>query len=105
MNHNHSNGDVMKRMLLMLACCVIPIVGILAIGVFGISIGPLDGLLRTAIALLCPLMMLFMMRSMMQGQGQADHHHQELKQKLPPAMNQVATEPPSSDSTDGPHCH
>ncbi len=70
MNHNHSNGNGLRHMLLMLACCLIPIAGILAVSTLHISLGPLSGLLPFAMALMCPLMMILMMRGMMQGQGQ-----------------------------------
>ncbi len=71
MNHDHSNG-MGKHMLLMLICCLVPIALILAVSVLGISLGPLSALLPYALVLLCPLMMILMMRGMMQGQG-ADH--------------------------------
>jgi len=75
MNHDHSNG-MGKHMLLMLICCLVPIALIVAVSVLGISLGPLSGLLPYALVLLCPILMFFMMRGMMQGQG-ADHaqHH------------------------------
>ncbi len=106
MNHNHSNGDGMKHMLLMVACCLIPILGILAIGAFGISLGPFSGLLPFAMALMCPLMMILMMRGMMQGQGQTHDHQEELKRKLSPAARtRVVTEPIAEEETDAPRCH
>ena len=73
MNHDHSNG-MGKHMLLMLICCLVPIALIAAVSVFGLSLslGPLSALLPYALVLMCPLMMIFMMRGMMQGQD-ADH--------------------------------
>jgi hypothetical protein len=71
MNHDHSNG-MNKHMLLMLLCCLIPIALIVAVGVLRPSFGPLSAFLPYALVLLCPLMMFFMMRGMMQGQD-ADH--------------------------------
>ena len=75
MNHDHSNG-MGKHMLLMLICCLVPIALIVAVSVLGLSFGPLSALLPYALVLLCPLMMIFMMRGMTQEQG-ADHaqHH------------------------------
>ncbi len=73
MNHNH-NGT--RHMLLMALCCLIPIALIAAVSIFGFSLGALSGLLPYALALMCPLMMIFMMRGMAHGQGDehAQHH-------------------------------
>ncbi len=75
MNHDHSNGTG-KHMLLMLICCLVPIALILIVSVFGLSLGGLTPFIPYALALMCPLMMIFMMRGMMQGQD-TDHsqHH------------------------------
>jgi Protein of unknown function (DUF2933) len=83
MNHDHSNG-MGKHMLLMLICCLVPIALILAVSALGISLGPLSGLLPYALVLLCPLMMIFMMRGMMHGQD-ADHsqHHVDAPRTAP----------------------
>ncbi len=83
MNHDHSNG-MGKHMLLMLICCLVPIALILAVSALGISLGPLSGLLPYALVLLCPLMMIFMMRGMMHGQD-ADHsqHHVDAPRTTP----------------------
>jgi hypothetical protein len=74
MNHDQSTG-MNKHLLIMLACCLIPIALILAISVFGLSLGALTPLLPYALVLLCPLMMLFMMRGMGHDHGAADAHH------------------------------
>ena len=55
-------------MLLMLACCLIPIAGIAIIGALAI---PITSLVQVALVLMCPLMMLFVMRGM--GQGHDEH--------------------------------
>ncbi|CAG0937687.1 hypothetical protein TFLX_06636 [Thermoflexales bacterium] len=60
-----------KHLLLMLACCLIPIGLITIISVLAL---PTSGLTTTVIALMCPLMMLFMMFGM-RG-GHEDHHEQ-----------------------------
>jgi hypothetical protein len=59
----------------MLACCLIPIAGILAVSVFGVSLGSLGGLLPYALVLLCPIIMFFTMRGMLGEQGTHDAHH------------------------------
>lgn len=80
MNHDNSQG-MSKHMLIMLVCCLVPIVLIVAVSLFGFSLGSLTPLLPFALVLLCPLMMIFMMRSMGHDQGHlgehdmADHHH------------------------------
>ena len=73
MNHDNSQG-MGKHMLLMLVCCLVPLALILAVSVFGLSLGALSGLLPYALVLLCPLMMIFMMRGMGHDQGAADAH-------------------------------
>ena len=59
-----------KHLLLMLACCLIPIGLIVAIGALAI---PTSGLTTTVIALMCPLMMLLMMFGM---RGSHEEHHE-----------------------------
>lgn len=73
MNHDNSQG-MSKHLLIMLACCLIPIALILVVSVFGLSLGPLQALLPYALVLLCPLMMIFMMRNMGHEHGAADAH-------------------------------
>ncbi len=59
-----------KHLLLMLACCLIPIGLIVAIGALAI---PTSGLTTTVIALMCPLTMLLMMFGM---RGNHEEHHE-----------------------------
>ena len=61
-----------KHMLLMLACCLIPIGAIVAISVLKI---PTTGLMSTAIALMCPAMMLLMLFGMRGGHGEQHEQH------------------------------
>jgi hypothetical protein len=61
-----------KHLLLMLACCLIPISAIVAINVLRI---PTTGLMSTAIALMCPVMMLLMLFSMRGGHEEHHEHH------------------------------
>lgn len=60
----------MRHMLLMLLCCLIPIGLILAVSIFAPSLGQLSALLPYALVLLCPLLMLWMMR----GHGHDEMH-------------------------------
>jgi nitrate reductase NapE component len=72
MNHNHTDT---KHLLIMLACCLIPIALIIVVGAFGFSLGALTPLLPFALVLMCPLMMIFMMRGMGHAQDTHDAHH------------------------------
>lgn len=82
MNHNNSQG-MGKHMLIMLVCCLVPLALILAVSVFGLSLGALSGLLPFALVLLCPLMMIFMMRGMGHDHGAADaHQHPKSTQRI-----------------------
>ena len=69
--HDHDHGSGSKHMLIMALCCAAPIVALAAISFLKI---PLTGVLSVAVALLCPLGMLFMMKSMM---GHSDHSSAE----------------------------
>ena len=88
MNPDHSHG-MGKHMLIMLLCCLVPLALILAVSLFGLSLGPLQALLPYALVLLCPVMMILMMRGMLQGsdEGHSHHHHQAPR---PPSTNQIA---------------
>ena len=75
MNHNHSQGGGhTTHLILMLLCCLIPIALILAVSIFGLSLGPLAPYLPFAMVILCPLMMFFMMRGMGQEHDAGTHH-------------------------------
>lgn len=85
MNHDSSQG-MSKHMLIMLACCLIPIALIVAVTVFGFSLGSLTPFLPYALALMCPLMMIFMMRSMGHDHGEAHAHHDHASSPRPAAQ-------------------
>ncbi len=91
MNHNNSQG-MSKHMLIMLVCCLVPIALIVAVSLFGFSLGSLTPFLPYALALMCPLMMIFMMRGMGHDHstdGEHQHHvdapHAQSKAQLPGA--------------------
>lgn len=73
-----------KHLLIMLACCLVPLALILAVSIFGLSLGALTPLIPYALALMCPLMMIFMMKGMLQGSGSEHAHHHTA---APPAPN------------------
>ena len=100
MNHDHSNG-MGKHMLMMLICCLVPLALIAGVGLFGLSLGPLSALLPYAAALMCPLMMIFMMRGMMHGQ---DTDHSQHTVNAPRIANK-ATGAVETVASDQKQCH
>ncbi|HEY3290407.1 MAG TPA: DUF2933 domain-containing protein [Anaerolineae bacterium] len=65
-----------KHALIMVACCLIPIVAFTLISVFKV---PVSGLITIGLILLCPLSHLLMMKSMMPGH---EGHHEEGQPQL-----------------------
>ncbi len=52
-----------SHVLIMILCCLIPIIGLVAITIFKL---PLSNILFWAMVLICPVSMFFMMKSMFQ---------------------------------------
>jgi hypothetical protein len=94
-------------MLLMVLCCLIPLALIAAVSIFGFSLGALSGLLPYAIALMCPLMMIFMMRGM--GHEHDDehaHHHSDAPRVANPRQGALpASNAPKAASSKQESCH
>ena len=80
-----------KHVLIMVACCLIPIVAFALISVFKV---PVSGLITIGLILLCPISHLLMMKFMMPG-------HEGHKEEAQPGLGDVkAINLPSS-----PHGH
>ena len=69
-----------KHMLIMLACCLVPLAALAAITVFNV---PANTVITFGILLLCPLLHFAMMRNM--GHQHADHNEHDLAAKVPPS--------------------
>ncbi len=61
----HKSGFGHKHMWIMAACCALPLIGFLAIGVVGVSAPSLE----TFLSLICVVGMVYMMFSMHRGHG------------------------------------
>jgi len=70
-NHNH-NGK--KHGLLMLLCCLVPILAVVLLPRLGLNLGPIGKLAPYAMFLLCPLMHIGMMIGMSKGNKKEDCH-------------------------------
>ncbi len=70
MNPDHQQrGMSRKHIMIMLLCCLIPIVAIVLIRVFGI---PLNSIVYTGLLLLCPLLHILMMRGMGKNESRSE---------------------------------
>ena len=72
--------DMKRHTLLMLACCLIPLVALGAVAVFDVST---KSVFTLGMLLLCPLLHLLMMRGMM-GHDHADHDQHAAHAAHPP---------------------
>lgn len=79
-----------KHFLIMLVCCLLPVVGIAAVVLFNI---PLSSVIWFALILICPISMMLMMKFMMDDKQDHSSSHSmqhtgreqlDLKQHLPP---------------------
>ncbi len=61
-----------KHVLIMLACCLIPVAALAAIFVFNVSV---NNILLFGLVLLCPLSHLFMVKYMMRDHSAEQSHH------------------------------
>lgn len=104
MNHDHSQGGMGKHMLLMIICCAVPLVLVGAVSLLGLSLGPLQGLVPYVAALMCPLMMILMMRGMMQDHGtpEGHQHHTTTQRNDASSPVQIAEANASSEQK---NCH
>lgn len=71
-----------SHMLIMILCCLIPIMGLAAIYIFKL---PMNTVLFGAIILLCPLLHILMMKFMVQ-----DHNHGSPKAGTPSCHSETA---------------
>lgn len=85
-----------KHALIMIACCLVPLVGFVLVSVFNL---PLKSVLLFAMVLLCPLSHLLMMKTMMNDEGHQhggmDHAHDH--HAIPHEMQQISKQGKASE--------
>ncbi|MGE5619195.1 MAG: DUF2933 domain-containing protein [Sphingomonadaceae bacterium] len=78
--HQHSGN---RHMMIMLLCCLIPMVAVFAVTILNI---PLSSLATYALVALCPLLHIFMMKGML-GRGKQDQPScHDSKQETPKSL-------------------
>jgi hypothetical protein len=70
--------NLSKHTLIMIACCLIPLVAITAVTVFNV---PLNNVILFGMVLLCPLGHILMMKYMMPGHEGEHHSHAPVVEK------------------------
>jgi hypothetical protein len=88
MDHKHGMGDA-KHFLLMIACCLVPLALIFGVSALGLSFGSLTALVPYAMVLICPLMMVWMMRQMGHDHDATANHHAPAAKTPAPAVERV----------------
>lgn len=78
MNYNHKGKN---HSLLMLLCCLIPLIAIVVLPRLGIELGPIGRLAPYALFLICPIMHIGMMVFMFKGNKNQDCHEEKNIQK------------------------
>src|SRR5574341_2282521 len=87
-----------KHILIMLACCLIPLVALAAIFVFKI---PATGVIYFGILLLCPVLHLLLMRNMM-GPGHDHAGRHQVERPAPRLLRSAPTRPNTNRDAPGP---
>ncbi len=78
-----------KHVLLMLACCLIPVAALAAIFVFRV---PVNSVVYFGLILLCPVMHLLMMRSMGHDHHEQAHDHHQPIESTPQSRSRALVE-------------
>lgn len=73
-----------KHALIMIACCMIPIVAFALISVFSV---PVSSMVTIGLVLLCPISHLLLMKFIMPGHNHGEEHQQNAEQKQIGARN------------------
>jgi len=86
--YNHESSSRQRGGWLQSRLTTWVLLGFLAVGAFFLLSEYSTGLLPYVLILLCPLMMIFMMRGMHSGHGGHDEHNREDGSRIPPEGGQ-----------------